>query len=764
MPDKLERRQRLEACLDASRVAAVTSSATEQAPESSEERGLQVLIEVVDLFRHCARDQVDDAMVELCELVEQSEERRAFLLQCICGVLCHVRLVPAFTESGITSDRGFLDELGQRISHRLLPELNPPQDLRTVIRQVFARHYDHEWLSLIGKLTWRRFFTALGASPRAVVCCEVISSIRILSLNVSSLGLAPDITSRLPELDELDSPFIRLSEESLSYVSALLGENDCNNAVDLDTLLQTLGKCKETVSTLRVRKQSLGTSLRLTSLSFRLLQQIARLEVLLHMTGPLRAASPQSSAKVIEGRREKRARVKEQAQQPELPAASSVGGEDAERSCAQSPLQARLARRPLSLEGEAQDIPVDDRFRDALTTLIRTLVNAENTRNSLKEHFKQSVDLMSYQVVEHAARRGTKYITATRKEYFAFLRASMGGGLIVAVFAVFKIFIDTFDLSLAADATLYSLNYALAFLLIQASGAVLATKQPAMTASAIARSMDGEGGSIDVPGLAELIVRVARSQFISFVGNLSTAFPLAILIAYLISLSGDPIASPEKAQYLLDSQHPWASGAAIYGGIAGVFLFMAGLVSGYFDNRNVYSRIAERLARHPLLLALFGEALSERIAALVKRNLGAVAGTIFLGFCLGSASTIGVFFGLPFDIRHIAFSSAHTGIGFHVLGYELPLAFALQTLLGVCIIGLMNFSVSFGLALMTALESRRVSYKDTRLLARTLLVRLLTRPWHFFFPPKDQPATPEEPDSDELQLVDSPQPMTRSAE
>jgi len=642
---------------------------------------------LVELLRRQPPSRLDDAMVELCEVLEADEERRQRLSAAFCHALCGVRVMPAFTESGITSDRGFFDEAARRLSHTLLPEVDPPDDLRTVIRRLFPSRHDHEWVALIGKLTWRRFLRVLGATSGDILCSELIGSIRLLALNIASLGLAPEITDRMPELDELSSPFMRLTDEAQSYARCLTHATACTESTALGTLQVTLRECQQAVEQLRARKQRVGTSLQLTSLSFRLLQQIDRLGILLRMTGHI------------------------------------------------------LHTRAREETARAQ---ADEQFHDALIELIRDLVQAENTRNSLRAHLRQRADLLSYQVVEHAARRGSKYITTSRPEYLAFFRASLGGGLIVGLFAIAKLIVDGLDLSLAGDAILFSLNYALAFLLIQATGAALATKQPAMTASTIARSLDRRDGGHDVPALAELIVCVARSQFVSFVGNLAAAFPIAWLLSYLLGLSGLAPATPAKAEYLLAAQHPWASGAAFYAGVAGVYLFCTGLISGYFDNRNLYARIADRLAAHPGLNSLLGPALTQRLAQRVDAQLGAVAGNVFLGICLGSTGTLGTILGLPFDIRHIAFSAAHVGVGVQVLGPGIPLTFLLEVLGGVAVIGFVNFGVSFGLALAMAVESRQVGFRETWTLLRLLLVRLVTRPWHFVFPPAEVSPTAAE--------------------
>jgi len=173
----------------------------------------------------------------------------------------------------------------------------------------------------------------------------------------------------------------------------------------------------------------------------------------------------------------------------------------------------------------------------------------------------------------------------------------------------------------------------------------------------------------------------------------------------------------------------------LYAAIAGVFLFSAGLVSGYVDNRNLYRQIPARVAQHPILRSWLGAERAQRVAAFVDRNLGVLAGNVFLGFCLGSAGTVGEILGIPFDIRHIAFAASHFGMSVEALHGVVPLSLVLQTMMGVALIGLVNFLVSFHLALTAALESRQVTFGEWRALLRLLARRWIRRPWSYFVPP-----------------------------
>ncbi len=375
------------------------------------------------------------------------------------------------------------------------------------------------------------------------------------------------------------------------------------------------------------------------------------------------------------------------------------------------------------------------------------LIRAENKKYSLRQHFNQNLSYLAFQITEHTGKKGAYYITSTRSEYWKMFRSALGGGFIVGFLAIIKTVISSQALSLFSRAFQYSMNYSLGFILIQFTHSTLATKQPAMTASKVAAALDiSKVREENMKNLVEMIVRLWRTQTVAFAGNILFAFPVAYAVAWGIEYaSGAPFASGSKVEKIIHDLHPVDSLALFHAAIAGVFLFLAGLISGYYDNRNVYSKIPRRIREHRRLQRIFSTARLDGIATYVENNLGALAGNFFLGIFLGSMGPIGYFLGLPLDIRHVTFASGNFGIA--LAGMEAPFdtAVILWSLLGIALIGLVNFIVSYGLTTAMAMKSRNVDFKGTRLLLRLLLQRFFSRPQDFFWAPKDQPP----PETDE---------------
>lgn len=175
-----------------------------------------------------------------------------------------------------------------------------------------------------------------------------------------------------------------------------------------------------------------------------------------------------------------------------------------------------------------------------------------------------------------------------------------------------------------------------------------------------------------------------------------------------------------------------------YAAIAGVCLFLSGLIAGYHDNLAVYNQIPQRLRALRWLERLLGTARLDRVARYVENNLGALAGNFYFGCMLGGMTGLGVLLGAPIDIRHIAFVSAFTGYSFMALDFMISWQVLLTAILGIWLIGTTNLVVSFSLALYVAMKSRKVSFAQWRLLLRTLLTRFVQNPALFLLPPRRQ--------------------------
>ena len=245
-------------------------------------------------------------------------------------------------------------------------------------------------------------------------------------------------------------------------------------------------------------------------------------------------------------------------------------------------------------------------------------------------------------MTENASRAGEHYITTDRHGYFGMWGSAMGAGVIVGFMALIKILTAKLHLPPLIEGLAFSLNYALGFIVVHMLHFTIATKQPAMTAAAIAETVSQSGGRLrTVERLGQLVIDVMRSQFAAICGNVLVAFPVALGIGLWLSQSGLNPVSPDKAAVLLHDLSPLRSLALLHAAIAGVWLFFSGLISGYFDNKASYDRIGLRVAGLPWLQRLAGPARAEALGGYIDRNLGGLAGNFFFGFMLGMTGTFG---------------------------------------------------------------------------------------------------------------------------
>ncbi len=357
------------------------------------------------------------------------------------------------------------------------------------------------------------------------------------------------------------------------------------------------------------------------------------------------------------------------------------------------------------------------------------------TKNNLRNFISNNLNLLAYRIVDHTKDTGENYITSTRTDYWKMFLAACGGGFVVSLLVMVKFKIGTLHLPLFWEGFLFSLNYAIGFIAIQLSGFTLATKQPAMTASTLANSLKGSSRN-DFVQMSILISRVCRTQFISILGNICMVIPFTILWLLIYDYTSDTsYLSADAAHKQLIANHPYYSYSFLFAAVAGVFLFVSGLVSGYVENRMVYAKIPERLQYHALLKRVLPKKWLTKFIHLLTIRSGAIFGNLTLGICLGMASFFGKIFGIQFDIRHITFAAGNVSMGIYGGGTQ-SIQLMLECLGCIFIIGITNLLVSFSLAFYIAIKARNLHLADYSELTKMVIKHFLTTPREFFIAPK----------------------------
>ena len=621
---------------------------------------------------------------QLCEAIEADDAKRIALRGQLLALFAERHQVSFFSDSGILPNSGFFSELWRRIVQRVLPAFSDPSYLKDCINLIFHQRDDYLWLGAIPGEIKMRFWQALRMSEvrEEKVLLDSISQMLDasdhLATRIGAMGLEPELVRLHPGMEEHDSPFVALAVEThqlaAAYRSYLIGgESPVEDERQLHVMI---AQCRAVIVKIRRRAATVGTSLSVTYLLQRLEQSLHRLESLVHI----------------------------------------------------------LSARHEVVESSADELPLVERWVEFLGNAIE----GEARRRGIRSLVGRTIGLLALRITDNASRTGEHYITTTRAEYFEMWRSAMGAGFIVVFMAILKIYSSMLPLPPLGYAFAYSLNYASLFMLMHVLHLTLATKQPAMTASAIAGAISEIRGRMkDVEKLATVVTDVIRSQLAAILGNVLIALPTAMLVAFgVASVTGKPIVNAEKAHHLLHSISPFDSAALFYAGIAGVCLFLAGLISGYYDNLAAYERIRERVEHTAWLKRVLGEARLRRFASYLDDNLGALAGNFFFGIMLGSMGTIGFVTGLPLDVAHVTISSAYFGLAVASLDFAVDLATVAHALAGIALIGFINLGVSFALALWVAMRSRGVGFGQTGLLISILFSRLRTNWKQFFWPAK----------------------------
>jgi site-specific recombinase len=358
--------------------------------------------------------------------------------------------------------------------------------------------------------------------------------------------------------------------------------------------------------------------------------------------------------------------------------------------------------------------------------------------HSFTQLLSDNLRLLARKVIERAGRTGEHYVTSSRREYWRMLGSAAGGGVLTCGTAAAKFFVKWGHFAPFLDGLLSSFVYAGSFVIMQLIGFTLATKQPSMTAAALAGTIRDRAGPGRLDELVPLIARIARSQFAAAVGNVSAVIVTALGFDFLWQrATGAAFLDAATSASVVASFDPLHSGTILFAALTGVLLWVSSLAAGWFENWVVYRRLPEAIEHHRYGKR-FGRHRLARIARFLEHEAAGFGGSIALGFLLGMLPAFAKFFGLPLDVRHITLSTgsltlAISSVGIHSVGWN---AF-LSAVIGIAIIGVLNFGVSFALALIVALRARDVPGGEGKTLPGAVLRRFFRRPIEFFYPPRD---------------------------
>lgn len=617
----------------------------------------------------------------LIEILEENDIYRNNLQSYLFTLLKNKRFDKILTDADIIKDVSFIYELKQRIVSKFIPQQPDFDNLEYVLTQVFYVDYDGDWVKSIPKEQLLKLFDLIfkDISSQNNDSVNFNQQIRyasqVLMSRITGVATEQEVIKMVPEYEEYENPFLALTAELNRFLNRIIDNNEKNiDREDIDY--------RQLQILFNQGEDFINQAYKNTQkfgISIRVNQYLLRMHQQLN-------------------------RVKD------------------------------LVDMMISWKDQSNA----ERF----TEFGVFLININYKKNNIRELLNKSTQRVAFEITQHKAKTGEHYITKGKVEYNKMLRASIGGGGIVGLMCIAKLLLSKLSLSPFGMAFVYSLNYAIGFVLIYILGYTLATKQPAMTASSFIKSLqDGQQSykkRIRYRNFSILFARLFRSQFIAFVGNVVMAFPIALIGIWLIDILVDINLAAEKGEKKLRDINPTTSLALFHASIAGVWLFLSGVIAGNVSNRIKHNRIPFRIQEHPILKMLIGRKQAIKIAEYHQKKYPGIVSNLMFGIFMGSTASLGYILGLNLDIRHITFASGDLALGLYGVEWQTTLNMLTWAIIGIGLIGFLNFIVSFTLSIIVAMRSCSIPILELRHIIYSVFLYFLEKPLHFFFPLEEE--------------------------
>ncbi len=372
----------------------------------------------------------------------------------------------------------------------------------------------------------------------------------------------------------------------------------------------------------------------------------------------------------------------------------------------------------------------------AAARLLSRLATTSEDRRSLRVLFASNSSLLAAKLAERSAETGEHYITRTPAEYRSMLAKAAGGGAVTALTTTAKFGLGALGLAAFWGGFWAGAMYSASFVLIQLLHWTLATKQPAMTAPAMAAKLKDLSRSDAVEDFVDEVTHLVRSQVAAVVGNVGMVTPCVLLISFGFYLAGGHnMISRSEADYVFHSLSLLSPGTLLFAAFTGVLLFTSSLIAGWTENWFVLHRLDSALRYNPRITAVLGTERADRWAQFMREHISGFASNISLGFMLGLLPPVLAFIGLGLEARHVTLSTGQLAAAAASYGLEaLRMPALWWCVAAIPLIGVLNLTVSFFFAFQLALRANSVSGVDRRRIRSAIWARLRQRPASFVVP------------------------------
>ncbi|MDB5744096.1 MAG: putative site-specific recombinase transrane protein [Polaromonas sp.] len=396
-------------------------------------------------------------------------------------------------------------------------------------------------------------------------------------------------------------------------------------------------------------------------------------------------------------------------------------------------LRARMVRDRELLEALLSPKPA----MAALKLLVRRVATAQEVK-SIGALISANSTLLSAKMAERSAATGEHYITRNRADYRQMLGKAMGGGAVTALTTLLKFMVVAIGLSAFWSGFWAAVAYSATFIMIQLLHFTLATKQPAMTAPAMAaklRNIDSEDSATTLKDFVDEVTHLVRSQMAAVFGNVFMVVPAVLLVNAAITLAlGQPMISEASARHVLESL-TLLGPTLLWAALTGVVLFASSMIGGWAENWFVLHHLDSALRHNPRITAVLGNRRAARWSAFMREHISGFVSNIALGFMLGLIPAFTGFFGIELELRHVTLSTgqlAAAGASLGLAAFSQPAFW--WSMASIPLIGALNLGVSFYFAFRLALQAHNVSKLDRARIRAAIWGRWRSHPLAFFIP------------------------------
>jgi len=612
----------------------------------------------------------------LFQWLERNPDYRPKISAVLSSILLDTEPTPLFCQTGLNHEGNFFGELMGRLGRKFLPKPPDDRDFAEVFVRVFSENLDASWIESLNEELLEKIFLLIAPNEQVVDALNLhfrvsmADALLVVGAQVSTFGLNDQIRCRGDTRLILQSPFLKMGVKMVDLHRELLADVSWERR---SLLLRD--EMHSLCAACRLEIQSVFSHLDEFGVSVGIVYKLELLEQLI------------SRIEAISG---------------------------------------------ILLYADRSTLPVA--WRTLLAALARSKVQSTYIRPFLEEN----LHLISRKISERSGQSGEHYITRSRSEYFQMVASAAGGGLITVITAYVKTVISIVQPAVFFEGLFHSLNYSVSFLTMQSLNFTLATKQPSMTAPALASRLKSIASREQLEVLVTDISAITRSHFAAAIGNVGMVIPGVLVFDFLYYyFTESHVLELSYAVKTVESMNPFSSFTLLFAALTGVLLWASSIAAGWFENWVIFQRIPESIAQSRALHRFIGRTKTERLSQWFTRSAAVIAGNISIGVLLAAPAVLGRLFGVQsLDVRHVTLSAGFLTFSFCSLwGTDLFLwGDVIMAIFAVFCIGMLNFGVSFFLALYVAIRARNVRKVWLRFLRHALARRFYKKPKEFFIP------------------------------